>query len=356
MGYYETLGVSKNASTDDIKKAFRKKAHELHPDKGGDAEQFKKVNEAYQVLGDEKKRAQFDQFGEAAFQNGGMGGSGGFGFDGMNINMDDLGDLGDVLGGMFGFGARGSGVGGRGRKRGSDVEVHLTIDFMEAVRGVTKDIHLRVLTACAACSGSGAEKGKTKTCTTCKGQGRVARTQRTPFGMIQTAAVCQDCHGHGSVPEQKCVACSGAGVMAENRTLAVQIPAGIGDRETIRLSGQGEAAPHGGGPGDLYVHIRVGSHPRFRRTENDVLSEEFVPLSVFLLGGTVNVETVDGAGELRVPNGTPSGTIFKLRGHGFPYLHGHGRGDHLVTLQPEIPKKLSREQKKLLEQLKEEGL
>ncbi len=354
MDYYQILGVSKNASADELKKAFRKKAHELHPDKGGDAEQFKKLNEAYQVLGDEKKRAQYDRFGEAAFQNGGMGGPGGFGgFEGVNINMDDLGDLGDVLGGMFGFG------GGRGRsasRRGRDVETHVTIDFMDAVRGITKDIHLRILTTCATCRGSGAEGGKTKTCTTCKGQGRVTRAQRTPFGMIQTAVACQDCHGRGTIPEKKCETCDGSGITPQNRALAVQIPAGIGDGETIRIQGQGEAAPHGAGTGDLYVHIRVGSHPRFRRAENDVLSEEYVPLSIFLLGGTVTVETVEGPGELRVPSGTPAGTVFKLRSQGFPFLHGHGRGDHLVTLQPEIPRKLSKEQKKLLEQLKDEGM
>ena len=357
--YYEQLGVAKSASQDEIKKAFRKKAHELHPDKGGDAAQFKQINEAYQVLGDDKKRAQYDQFGHAAFtQQAGFGGqgAGGFGgFEGVNINMNDFGDLGDVLGDMFGFG----GGGGRGRggsSRGHDVEVTIRLDFLEAVHGVEKEISLRVLGSCADCKGSGAVGGKTITCSVCRGQGRVTRAQRTPFGTIQTAVACTECGGRGNKPETRCPSCNGAGVKPENRTLSVRIPAGISDGESIRLSGQGEAAGRGGSAGDAYVHMRVGAHPRFRRSGNDVLSEELVPFSLLTLGGTISTETVDGKGDLRIPTGTSAGTVFKLRGVGIPFLHGRGRGDHLVTVVPDVPKKLTKEQKRLLEELKRENL
>jgi molecular chaperone DnaJ len=354
--YYEALGVPKNASQDDIKKAFRKKAHELHPDKGGDAEAFKQVNEAYQVLGDAQKRAQYDQFGHAAFQQGGApGGSGfgGFGFNGVNINMDDLGDLEEMLGGMFGFGQRG---GGGGAQRGRDLEMTVTVEFLDAVRGIEREINVRSLAACEACEGTGAEGKKTVSCLTCGGQGRVTRAQRTPFGVIQTAAACPECRGRGKKPEKKCHTCDGSGVYASNRTLSVRIPAGIADGETIRLTRQGDAAPYGGTPGDLYIHIRVTTHPRFRREQNDIHSQELAPLSIFLLGGTIAVETVNGPVDLKVPAATSSGTVFKLRGQGFPYLHGHGQGDHLVTLTPDIPKKLSKEQRQAIEELKRAGL
>lgn len=356
--FYEVLGVSKGASQDEIKKAFRKKAHELHPDKGGDAESFKQVNEAYQVLGDTQKRSQYDQFGHAAFQQGGPGGfgggAGGFDFNGMNINMDDLGDFGDVLGNMFGFGGR-SPSGGR-RSQGKDIETTVSIDFMDAIKGVERELSLRVLASCSACKGTGAEGAKTISCTACQGSGRVTRAQRTPFGVIQTAATCAECHGRGAKPQKNCAVCSGNGIQPEQRELSVRIPQGISSGETIRIQGQGEAAPYGGKTGDLYVHVRVSSHPRFRREGNDILSEEYIPLSTFPLGGTIAVETVEGPGELHIPAGTPSGTVFKIRNYGAPSVHGRGRGDHLVTVAPEIPKKLSKEQKKILEDLKHTGM
>ena len=353
--YYDILGVSKSASAEDIKKAYRKKAHELHPDKQtGDAEAFKQVNEAYQVLGDAQKRATYDQFGHAAFQQGGMpgaGGFGGFGGPGMNINMEDLGDLGDVLGDMFGFG--GARRGGRSA-RGRDVEATIDISFQESVRGTVKPLHIRALMACETCGGQGGSGSKN--CNTCGGQGRVTRQQRTPLGVFQTAAACADCHGRGTVPETRCLTCEGTGVHAQNRTLDLQIPAGIANGETIRLSGQGEAAPYGGGVGNLYVHVRVATDARFRRDGNDIVSEEALPLSTLLLGGMVTIETVQGQGDLKIPAGTASGTVFRLRNQGMPSVHGRGKGDHLVTVVPEIPRALSRAQKKLIQDLKEEGL
>lgn len=356
--YYTILGVSKNAGQDEIKKAFRKKAHELHPDKGGDAEAFKAVNEAYQALGDEKKRAAYDRFGHAAFQGANAPSTGagfsGFGFQDFDLrDLGDLGDLGDVLGGMFGFGH-----GARSRARpGRDLETTVSVSFMEAVKGVVKDLSLRALARCERCSGSGAEPGaKTNVCSACRGSGQVVRAQRTPFGVIQTSASCETCRGAGSIPSERCGVCSGSGVRAETRSLKIEIPAGIGDGETVKLAAQGEAAPLGGGIGDLYVHVRVAAHPKFRRSNNDISSEEYAPLSAFLLGATVSIETVDGPGELRVPAGTAAGTIFKLRGRGIPFLRGRGRGDHLVTLAPDVPRKLTREQKKLIDELQRLGL
>ncbi|OGL78202.1 molecular chaperone DnaJ [Candidatus Uhrbacteria bacterium RIFCSPHIGHO2_12_FULL_60_25] len=350
--YYDVLGVQRGASQDDIKKAFRKKAHELHPDKGGDANAFKRVNEAYQVLGDEKKRATYDRFGHAAFQGGG-GPSGFGGFDMNGINMDDLGDLGDVIGSMFGFGG-----GGRSRAhRGRDAETTVTVSFLDAVKGTRQSVATRLQARCAHCQGKGAEPGsKTATCSQCRGAGKYAQTQRTPFGMIQSVVTCSACHGSGSVPEKTCRTCHGTGVYVETRTLDVEIPAGIGDGETIKLTGQGEAAPHQGTSGDLYVHVRVGSHQRFRREGNDVMSDEAAPLTAFLLGGVVAVETVDGRADLSVPPGTRPGTVFKLRGQGIQFLRSRGRGDHLVTLHADMPKKLTREQKKLIDDLKGLGL
>jgi molecular chaperone DnaJ len=358
--YYETLGVERGASADEIKRAFRKKAHECHPDKGGDEKAFKEVNEAYQVLGDQEKRAAYDRFGHAAFDGagaqggfGGFGGFSGFGAQGVNVNFDDLGDLGDVLGSMFGFGGRTR----AGRRTGRDVQTSVTVDFTEAYHGAARDLTLRMQIPCEDCSGTGVRAGSKKvSCGTCGGSGQVVRSQRTPFGTFQSSALCAACEGRGWIPERTCESCGGRGAVLKNRTLVVKIPGGIGDGETIRLRGQGQAGPHGAPPGDLFVHVRVKSHPFFERRENDVLSSEFVPVSAFLLGGNADVRTVDGGVELKIPAGTAAGTVFKLRGKGFPYLYGHGCGDHLVTIFPDVPKKLSRTQKRIIESLKEEGM
>ena len=362
--YYDILGVSKNATQDEIKKAFRKKAHELHPDKGGDEKAFKEVNEAYQAIGDEKKRQAYDLFGHAAFQQGGpgfggagqgFGGFGGAGFDGMNINFEDLGDLGDVIGNMFGFGGARS-AGGK-RARGKDVETTATISFMDSYHGVQKEIQLRLHTVCETCEGSGAEKGsQILTCPVCNGQGRVMRAQQTPFGVFQSATTCASCHGSGKKPEKECASCHGTSVKDGVQRLSVDIPAGISDTETIKIVGKGEAAPYGGVTGDLYVHVRVSQHPKFRREGNDIFSESVAPYSVFVLGGHVAAETVDGEERIRIESGTPSGSTLKLKGKGFPYIHGHGKGDHYVSIVPDVPKHLTKEQKNATEHLKDAGL
>lgn len=356
--FYNILGVSKDASAEEIKKSFRRLAHEHHPDKGGDAQKFKDINEAYQVLGDVEKRKQYDHFGSAAFEQGGMGGPqggfGGFGFDpsGFSVNMEDMGDLGEMFGSMFGFG------GGRSKgKRGSDVEVDVTIAFRDAVFGIKRDVSLYVHAKCSGCEGTGAEKGTAvKQCTTCSGTGAVRRIQRTVFGSVQTAATCETCSGTGSVPEKPCTTCKGVGVERRTKTITVDIPAGISDGEALKFTGEGEYPGANGRAGDLYVRIRVSSDKTFTREGNDIFSTAEVPFSTLALGGSISVETIEGNESLSVPSGTRPGTVFRLRGKGVPFLRSRGRGDHHVTVTPVVPKHLSREQKKLLEDLKREGL
>jgi len=356
--YYAILGVGKNASPEEIKKSFRRLAHEHHPDKGGNEQKFKDVNEAYQVLGDQKKRAQYDQFGSAAFEQGGMGGpggfGGGFGFDpsGFNINMDEMGDLGDIFGSVFGLGG-----GGKKQKRGANIEVDTTLEFLESVKGVDKTIRLYKHDRCSECDGSGAEKGsQLVTCKTCNGNGQVQRVQRTIFGTVQVASTCAECAGTGKIPEKPCKKCKGLGVERREKEMQVHIPAGISEGETLRVNGEGENPGKGGAPGDLYVRVHVKQHSAFEREGNDIRSTVYVPYTMLTLGGATSVETVDGPGDLKIPEGTTSGTIFRLRGKGIPFLRSNGRGDHYVVVQPDVKTKLTKEQKKLLEELREQGL
>ncbi len=356
--YYQILGVDKNVSADDLKKAFRRLAHEHHPDKGGDAQKFKDINEAYQILGDAEKRAQYDQFGSAAFEQGGMGGAGGFGgfngFGGFDVNMGDMGDLGDVLGGMFGFGGGGSRT---KTKRGQDIEVDVTLDFFDTVKGVDKTIKLYKHDVCQRCQGTGGEPGsKTVGCKTCNSSGRVERAQRTIFGTVQMATVCPDCQGTGSIPDKRCNECNGVGVKRREKELTVQIPAGVSDGEALKLEGEGEHPGRGGRPGDAFIRLRVKKHPVFTREGNDVLSTVQIPYSTLALGDSVDIDTVDGPGSLKIPEGTQAGTVFKLRAKGIPFFRSHGRGDHYVTVQPIVKDHLTKEQKRLLEDLRKMGL
>lgn len=358
--YYDILGVPKGASDDEIKKAFRKLAHQHHPDKGGDPERFKLINEAYQVLGDAKKRATYDQFGSAAFEPGagpnpgagGFGGFGGFGFDfSQGFQGQDFGDLGDVLGEMFGFGS------GRGRQpRGKDIQVDVPLEFREAAFGVRRELRLYKTSVCHHCKGEGGEPGsKTTTCKTCEGHGQVRQMQRTMFGTIQTATVCPTCQGKGKSWSEMCKVCRGQGVERREEILQVDIPAGMNSDETLKIPGAGEAIP-GGKPGDLYVHVQVKSHPRFVREGNDVLTEEFVPFSLLALGGDWSVETLNGPMKIRIPEGTASGTAFTIRQEGIPFLRSHGKGNHIAKVIAAVPKKPSKEQRQLLEGLKAQGL
>ena len=355
--YYEVLGVSKGASADEIKKAFRRKAVELHPDKeGGDEAKFKEVNEAYEVLKDQSKRQRYDQFGHAgvggASGNGGgnpFGGAGGA-WGGQNVNFDfgDLG-LGDIFGSFFGGGSpRG---GSQRQARGNDVETRIEISFEEAVFGTETELHLNLEDTCSHCKGTTAEPGyELKTCETCKGSGQVVTATRTIFGNIQQAAVCPTCQGRGKVPEKVCTVCHGKGTERRTQKIQLKVPAGIDDGATIRLSDHGEAVAHGP-KGDLYVHVRVKAHKRFTREGDLILSEEHISMVEAALGTEIDVETVDGKIRMKIPAGTQSGADFKLSGHGVPHLRSSSsRGAHIITIIVDTPTKLSKQQKELLEQ------
>lgn len=357
--YYNILGVDKNASAEEIKKAFRQKAHQCHPDKqGGDEIKFKELNEAYQVLGDPKKRSQYDQFGSTFEQARGQGGFSGFeGFrdfsgaaNGFNINMDDLGDIFGGLGDVFGFSGQSSRQ--RSARRGSDIQVLLAIDFNEAVFGAEKEIGLKKTVKCSKCQGEGREPGtEVITCKTCGGKGRVIKVQRTILGNMQVQMTCEDCGGQGKSFKEKCSACRGAGLVQEIVNLKVKIPAGIDNNETIRLSGQGEAAAKGGQAGDLYLKIRVNSDRRFERDGVNIKSRAEISFSQAALGDKIEIVTVDGPVELKIPEGTQSGKIFILRDKGVPRLNGRGRGNHLVEVIVKTPTGLNRKQKETLKEL-----
>jgi molecular chaperone DnaJ len=358
--YYKILGVEKGASQEEIKKTFRQKAHEHHPDmKGGDEAKFKEVNEAYQVLGDAKKRAQYDQFGSTFEQARGQGGFSGFegfrdfsGFtNGFNIDMDDIGDIFGGIGDMFGFSSRGGERRTNRARRGRDLQTIIALSFGEAVFGAEKEISVTRNVKCGHCRGNAAEPGsKIETCKACGGSGRVTRMQRTILGSIQVQTICDACGGEGKTYAQKCSKCSGAGISRETSTLKIKIPAGIDDGETIRLTGQGEAGERGAPAGDLYLKMKIKPDARFERGGYDIKSKALIGFRQAALGDKIEVETVDGAVKLKIPAGTQSGTVFKLRGRGIPKLRGSGRGDHFVEVVVRTPTGLSRKQKELLEE------
>lgn len=352
--YYEVLGVGKGASADEIKKAFRKAAVEHHPDRGGDEAKFKEINEAYEVLKDDKKRQRYDQFGHAGV--GGASGGGnpyaGFGGQGQEVHFDfgDLG-LGDIFGSFFG----GNSGGGRQQRksRGRDVETQLDISFEEAVFGTEANLQLNIEDECEHCKGTTVEPGhELKTCDTCKGSGQTIRVTQTIFGGIQQATVCNTCKGRGKVPEKECSVCHGKGTQRKKQDIALKVPAGIDDGTTIRLREHGEAVANGP-KGDLYVNIRVKSHKRFTREGDLILSEEHVNMIDAALGTEIEVDTVDGPIKMKVPAGTQSGSDFKLSGHGVTHLKGSTRGAHIVTILVDTPTKLSKKQIELLQQIKD---
>ena len=353
--YYEVLGINKGSSDDEIKKAFRKKAIEHHPDKeGGNEAKFQEINEAYEVLKDERKRQRYDQFGHAgvgssAASDGGNPYAGFGGAGGQNINFDfgDLG-LGDIFGSFFGGGFGGGQQ--QQNNRGRDVETNIDLSFEEGIFGIERELKVTLEDTCEHCKGTTAEPGhELINCEKCKGKGQVHRVTRTVFGDIQQAVVCPECHGRGKVPEKKCTVCSGKGTKQKANTIKLKIPAGIDDGATIRLREQGEAIAHGQ-KGDLYVNIRVKPHKRFTREGDLILSEEHVDMVSATLGTEIDVDTVDGLVRMKVPAGTQSGTDFKLSGHGVPQLRGNGRGAHIVTLVVDTPTKLSKHQQELLKE------
>jgi len=350
--YYEVLGVGKDASADEIKKAFRRAAIQHHPDKeGGDEAKFKEINEAYEVLKDTGKRQRYDQFGHAGVggsaASDGPGGNPFGGFGGQNVNFDfgDLG-LGDIFGSFFG----GQNSQRARQAQGRDIETKVDVSFEDAIFGVEHELNLSIDDTCEHCKGTTAEPGhELKTCDECKGSGQVVQVMRTIFGNIQQAAPCPKCHGRGKVPEKVCTVCHGSGTQRKNQAITLKIPAGIDDGATIRLREHGEAVAHGP-KGDLYVHVRVRPHKKFTREGDLILSEEHISMAEAALGTEIDVQTVDGPIRMKVPAGTQSGTDFKLSGHGAPHLRSAARGAHIVTLVVETPQNLTKEQRDLLEQ------
>lgn len=353
--YYKILGVEKGATDADIKRAFRKLAHQYHPDKtNGDAEKFKEINEAYQVLGNKEKRQQYDQFGTTFDGQGGFGGGNPFGqgFDfsqgfGGAQNIDF--DLGDIFGSMFGGGApsRGSRT-----NRGSDIELDIEITLKEAVFGTSKNISIRKENSCESCKGTGAENADSyEQCKTCDGSGRISTTV---LGTFRTQTVCPDCRGKGKTIKNKCGNCSGTGVTTENVDIKTEIPAGIDNGQAIRLPGQGNAGKNGAASGDLYVNIRILTEKGFERQGFDLITEYDIPFTMAALGDQIEVKTIDGKVKLKIPAGTPSGKKFILKGKGVARLKTRGRGDQIVIVNVDVPTKLSKKQKQLLEELNKE--
>ena len=354
--YYKTLGVDKNASKEELKKAFHKLAHTHHPDKNnGNDTKFKEVNEAYQVLSDDKKRASYDQFGSAdgpqGFGGGQGGGFGGFDFSGQNGGMEfDMGDLGDIFGDFFG--------GGRSRqkaRKGRDLTTTINLSFEESIFGTDKKINLNKQSTCNICEGSGAKPGsKMDTCRVCNGQGQVREVKRSILGNFSSVKTCENCLGKGQTPSVKCGECRGTGVHQREEELSVKIPAGINNDEMLRMTGGGEAIS-GGQSGDLYIKMNVGTHPLFKRDGLNLTMDLKIKLSDALLGMTYKLKTLDNHNiEVKIPEGINHGELLKVRGKGVPSTRG--RGDILIKIHIDMPTRLSRKSKELIDKLKEEGL
>lgn len=357
--YYDVLGVDKGASKDDIKKAFYKLAAKYHPDKkGGDEAKFKEINEAYQTLSDEKKRKEYDTYGQTFNGQGPQGGAGFGGFGGFNqgdfADMQfDFGDLGDIFGDMFGGGFGG----GARQKRGRDISLEIDVPFTEAIFGTERNVLISKVSTCVTCSGSGAKVGtKKKTCTTCNGQGKVHDVKKTFMGNFQTVHTCSTCNGVGQVPEEKCHDCKGNGVVNKREEINISVPAGISNGEMIRMTGMGEAVTQGV-TGDLYVKINVIPHKIWKREGNDLTITHEIKLTDALLGVKHTVDGLDGSIEIEIAPGAQAGEMLRVKGRGVPHVHEKNkRGDVLVKLHIAMPKKLSKKAQSFIEGLKEEGL
>lgn len=350
--YYEVLGLERTATTDEIKRAFRQKARQYHPDvnkeEGAEA-QFKEISEAYEVLVDDDKRSAYDRFGHAAVS--GAGGAGGPGYD----PFQGFGSFSDIFETFFTSAASGGATGTRPRRpqRGAHLAYRLTIEFEESIFGSEKEIEVQRLAVCAKCEGSGAEPGTdTTVCPQCNGRGETRRTQQSIFGQFVSVVPCDRCGGEGKVVSTPCTECKGDGRVRETRKLAVKIPAGVDDGAQIRLSGEGEAGPKGAPPGDLYIELNVKPHKLFKRDGNDILLDLNVNIAQASLGADIQVPTVDGeTSSVKVAAGTQSGKTVRVKGSGVPYLRGSGRGDMLVKVNVQVPISLNEEQKRLLREL-----
>lgn len=344
--YYEVLGVNKGASDDEIKKAHRKLAKKYHPDLNHDNPEadgkFKELNEAYEVLSDRDKRGKYDQFGFAGVDPS-YGGGGGYGG-----GFQDFGDLGDIFGSFFGGGG-----GGRSRRnapqRGETLQQRVMLTFEEAAFGCEREITISRSEECDQCHGSGAAAGSSaETCSHCHGSGTVTQNQRTPLGIFQTQATCPQCNGSGKTIKNPCTKCNGSGRMRRSPKIKVNIPAGIDDGQSIQLRGQGSAGVNGGPAGDVIVTIAIKQHPIFKREGNDVICDIPISFTQAALGETLEVPTIDGKISYNMPEGTQTGTVFRMKGKGIQNVHGRGRGDQYVRVNVEIPKGLTPKQKELL--------
>lgn len=342
--FYEILGLQKGASDEEIKKAFRKLAIKYHPDKNqGDKEaeeKFKEINEAYQVLSDPQKKAQYDQFGTTDFNGGG--------FDPSGFDFSGFGGFGDIFDSFFG------GFGGGGRRRngpqkGEDVEYAINLTFEEAMTGIEKEINITKSETCETCKGSGSKPGShSKTCTKCGGTGQVKVQRNTPLGSFVSVNTCDECNGKGTVVTDPCPECKGRGILRKSKKIKVNIPAGVDTGNVIPIRGQGEAGVNGGPPGDLYVAIRVMPHPFFKRKGDDIYVDTHISFAKASLGIELKVRTIDGEVKYTVPAGTQPGTVFRLKGKGAPHVNGRGRGDQYVNVVVDIPKSLNQKQKEAL--------
>jgi molecular chaperone DnaJ len=353
--YYGILGVEKSASKDDIKKAFRKLAHKYHPDKaGGDEQKFKEIGEAYSILSDDKRRAEYDSYGRTF--NGAQGGAGGFDFSGFQQGFGGAPfgaggvefDLGDLFGDIFG---------GRSQRtrRGRDISIDIELTFKEAVFGVERKVLLTKVGQCATCSGSGAQPGSDLvTCSACNGAGKLHEARQTPLGTFSTSRGCDVCVGKGKVPKQTCKECKGQGVVRKQEEITIRIPAGIDNGEMIRMQGAGEAVAHGVS-GDLYVKIHVKKDARFHKEGNNIIMRFSIKLTDALLGATYTVETLDGPLQLKIPQGITHGERLRVKGKGVPADYG-ARGDLYIAIDIQVPNKLSRKARQAAETLREEGI
>lgn len=352
--YYEVLGINKGASEDEIKKAFRKLAKKYHPDVNqGNKEaeaKFKEINEAYEVLSDKDKKARYDQFGHAGVDpNGFGGGAGAGGFGGFESGFGDIFDM--FFGGSSGFG---SSKKKSGPRKGADLKYEIEIDFKEAAFGVKKEINITRNEACSACKGSGAKSGSAvETCKKCGGTGEIRYAQNTVFGRVVNVRPCEDCHGEGKIIKEPCPACYGRGTIRKNKKITIDIPAGVDNGSVMPLRGEGEPGEKGGPNGDLYIYIRVRSHNLFKRDGTNLFCEIPISFVKATIGGEIEVPTLEGKEIFEIPEGTPTGSTFKLRSKGIPSLRSKVRGDIYFTVKVEVPKKLTEQQRTALKQFSE---